>query len=115
MRIAKCRNFAVDITRETLEDTNLGADDKTYKEGRRTGTGNATILYDESDQPTRNLLNSIFANTGTSQIQLVLNTLTNRKLTCHALLTQVGTPVSVREATACSISFQVSDAIEGGF
>jgi hypothetical protein len=45
----------------------------------------------------------------------VLNTSTNKTFSCSALLTQVGTPVSVGEVTACSVNFQITGAIVGTF
>ena len=35
IRVAKCRNFSIDISRDALETTNLGVFDKTYVEGLR--------------------------------------------------------------------------------
>lgn len=114
-RVAKCRQFNIDIDREALETTTLGDDDRTYIEGLRGSTGTATILYDESNTATRNFLNSIFTNDGTKSVELFLNTTTNKKFTVDALLTQVGTPVSVGEVTACSVSFQISGKPTGTF
>jgi hypothetical protein len=114
-RVAKCRQFSLDIDREALETTTLGDDDRTYVEGLRGTTGTATILYDESNTATRNLLNSVLDNTGAKSIQLFLNTTTSRSFTVNALLTQVGTPVSVGEVTACSVSFQISGKPTGTF
>lgn len=114
-RVAKVRNFSIDISRDALEDTALGDDDRTYAEGLRGATGSATILYVENDAVTRDLLNSIFRSDGATSIDLYLNTSTSRALNCSAFLTQVGTPVSVGEITACSCSFQVSGKVGGGF
>jgi hypothetical protein len=115
VRIAKCRNFSVDISRDALETTTLGVDDRTYAEGMRGATGSAVILYDEDDAATRQLLNSILATNSSTSIELILNTSTNRALACTASVTQVSTPVSVGEVTACNVSFQVSGPIGGGF
>lgn len=113
--IGKCRNFSIDISKDALETTVLGEIDRTYVEGLRGSTGSATILYDPADVPTKDFLNSILA-TGTSTINLVLNTATGgAALNCTAIVTQVSTPVSVGEVTACSINFQVTGALTGTF
>jgi len=115
-RIAKCRNFSIDVSRDSLETTVLGSYDRTYIEGLRGATGSATVLYDPDDGPTLSMLNSIFSNNdNTAAVSMVLNTTTNKALEFRAFLTQVGTPVSVGEAIACSISFQVTGPVEGGF
>lgn len=116
IRVAKCREFSLDVSKDALETTTLGSYDRTYTEGLRGATGTATILYDEYDATTTQLLNSILTSSNTaSLISLVLNTSTNKKLVVSAFLTQVGVPVSVGEVTACSVSFQVSGPVDGTF
>lgn len=113
--VGKCRNFSIDISKDALETTVLGEIDRTYVEGLRGSTGSATILYDPEDVPTKNFLNSVLS-TGTSTINLVLNTAAGgAALNCTAIVTQVSTPVSVGEVTACSINFQVTGALTGTF
>jgi hypothetical protein len=115
-RIAKCRNFSLDINRDALETSVLASFDRTYTEGMRGASGSATILYDEDDTISRNLLNSIFdADSSTKSVSMVLNTSTGKALEFQAFVTQVGTPVAVGEVTACSIGFQVSGPFNGGF
>jgi hypothetical protein len=116
VRIGKCRNFSIDISKEALETTVLGQYDRSYIEGMRGATGSATVLYDEGDTGTVDLLNSIFRNNDETQaISMVLNTNSNNALEFRAILTQVSTPVSVGEVIACSVSFQVSGSFEGTF
>lgn len=115
-RIAKCRNFSIDVNRDALETTSLGSYDRTYVEGLRGATGSATVLYDADDSATFSLLNSIFNNTSnTAAISMVLNTRSNKAIEFYAFVTQVSTPVSVGEVTACSVQFQVTGEFEGTF
>lgn len=115
-RIAKCRNFTLDISRDPLETTGVGSTDRTYVEGIRGATGNATVLLDPDDSGTVALLNSILSDSvGASQVSMTLNTATSSSLQFDAVVTAVGVPVSVGEVTACSVSFQVSGAISGAF
>jgi hypothetical protein len=116
IRVAKCRNFSIDISRDALETTNLGVFDKTYVEGLRGATGSATIIYDNDEIGAMSLLRSIFLNSGSgSPVAMILNTSTDNALEFNALVTQVSTPVSVGEVTACSVSFQVTGPFEGVF
>lgn len=116
MRVAKCREFSLDISRDALETTTLGDYDRTYIEGIRGATGTATILYDEYDGTATQLLNNVFTDSSSAApISLVLNTSTGKRLAASAFLTQVGVPVSVGEVVACSISFQITGPLDGTF
>jgi len=116
VRIAKCREFSIQVDRDALDCSVLGSSDREYTEGMRGATGSATVLYDEDDPTTIDLVNSIFSDSnGGRQIALILNTTTNRGLSFKALTTQVGTPVRVGDVTACSINFQVTGPFDGGF
>lgn len=115
-RTAKCRNFTLDISRDALETTSLGSYDRTFVEGIRGATGSGTILYDDSDSTTLDMLNSILVNGSTEvEMSLILNSGNGRSLDFSAVITQVSTPVSVGEVVACSVSFQVTGGIGGGF
>ena len=114
-RVAKCRQWSLEVDRDALETTTLGDDDRSYIEGLRGSSGTATVLYDEANTPTRNLLNSILENTGPRQLQLVLNATTGKIFSCAAILTKVGTPVSVGDVTACTVAFTISGKPAGTF
>jgi hypothetical protein len=116
IRVGKCRDFSVELSRETLETTTLGSFDRTFVPGIRSATGSATIIYDSDDSGTTNLLNSLLANSdATSRVQFVLDTAASKILEIDAFLTQVSTPVSVGAVTACSVSFQATGTVEGSF
>lgn len=115
-RIGKCREYSLEINRDALETTSLGSYDRTYVEGLRGATGSATILYDPDDGSTRNLLNSIFRDgDGAQAVGFILNGASNIELNVNAILTSVSTPVTVGDVIACSVSFQVSGPLTGGF
>lgn len=116
VRVGKCRDFSLDISRDALESTVLGTWDRTYVEGLRGASGSATVLYDKDDTSTVQLLNSVFSNTtGAQTIGFVLNTSLNTVFEVSAILTQVTAPVSVGEVIACSLTFQVTGPISGTF
>lgn len=115
-RVARCRSFSLDVNRDALETTSVGSYDKEYVEGLRGATGSATIIYDSDDWATRSILNSILSNNnGEQNIGLILSTITGTALNVQAFVTSVSTPVSVGDIIACSLNFQVSGPIEGGF
>lgn len=116
IRIARCKDFSLDVSRDALETTSVGSYDRTYVEGMRGATGSATVIYDKDDAGTVGMVNDIFMNNaGNKSVSMILNTATNNALQFRALLTQVSTPVSVGEVIACSVSFQITGPFEGTF
>lgn len=116
LRIAKCRDFSIDVSRDALDSSTLGSFDREYVEGMRGATGSATVLYDDEDPGTTELINSIFrSGKGGQEFSAVLNTNTNKSLSFKAFTTQVSVPVRVGEVTACSLNFQVTGPVEGAF
>jgi hypothetical protein len=116
IRIARCKDFSIDVSRDALETTSIGSYDRTYGEGMRGATGSATVIYDKDDAGTVGMVNDIFLNNaGNKAVSMILNTATNNALQFRALLTQVSTPLSVGEVVACSVSFQITGPFEGTF
>lgn len=116
VRIAKCREFSIQVDRDALDCSVLGSFDREYTEGMRGATGSATVFYDEDDPGTTDMVNSIFQDGGGGdELGMVLNTNTGRGLAFRAITTQVGTPVRVGDVTACSLSFQVTGPIGDRF
>lgn len=115
-KVAKCRDFSLDVSRDAVEDTSLGVSDRTFVAGLRGATGSATIMYDPDDMATRDILNSILSDSGDAgQVEFILNATLGKTMTASALITQVGTPVSAGEIVACSVNFQVTGPIVGTF
>lgn len=113
--VAKCRSWSLTINRDALEDTCIGTDDRTYVKGLRGASGNATVLYDPSDTNGTALLNSIFDNAASDDVQFVFNDPAGSSFSCTALLTTVNPSVSVGDVQAVSLSFQVSGPINGRY
>jgi len=115
-RIAKCRDYSLEISRDALETTSLGDPARTYTTGIRGATGSATILYDRDDINTRNLLNSIMDDEADLQsMSFVLDVANGQAMNAQAVITSVSTPVSVGDVVACSVNFQISGDITGVF
>jgi len=113
--VAKCRSWSLTINRDALEDTCIGQNDRTYVKGLRGASGSATVLYDPDDATGRDLLNSIFNNGASDDVQFVFNEPGGGRFSCTALLTTVNPTVSVGDVQAVSLSFQVSGAIDGRY
>lgn len=115
-RVAKCRNYSLNISRDALEDTALGEWDRTFVEGLRGATGSATVLYDPEDGSTTSLLNRIFSNESSSDnITFVFDSTLNKALEAKIVITATSPAVSVGDVVACEVAFTISGAIGGRF
>lgn len=115
--VGRVRSWSLTVNKDALETTNLGAYDRTYVAGLRGSTGTAELMYDPSSGQAVALLNSIFSNENEAQdsVSFVLDTAGGKNLTFTAFVTSVSPSVSVADIQVCSVSFQVSGALTGGF
>ena len=118
--IAKIRDFSITVNKDALETTCLASYDRTYIEGLRGSTASATLLYDPENLQANKMLNSILKTEG---IEEQLTFKMNRRnapngggnFTVSGFITSLSPRVSVGAVQAVSITFQVSDKIEGEF
>lgn len=114
-KVAKCRDWSLNISRDALEDTCIGADDRSYVKGLRGAAGTATILYDPSDSAGNELLNSIFDNTASDDLDFVFNEPAGGRFRCKGFLTGISPAVAVGSVQAVPCSFQISGPIDGRY
>ena len=112
---ARVRDWTLTINRDALETTCIGGEDRSYTKGLRGASGSSTILYDPNDQNSRDLLNSILDNKKSDDVEFIFNNGTNERFHCTAFLTSVNQSVTVGEAQAMSVSFQVSGPVSGAY
>lgn len=115
--VGRVRSWSLSVSKDPLETTNLGANDRTYTPGLRGSTGSAELMYDPTEGQAVELLNSIFSNDASvsQSVSFVLDQAGGKSLACTAFLTSVSPSVSVGDIQVCSLSFQVSGAVTGGF
>lgn len=115
--VGRVRSWSLTVNKDALETTNLGVHDRTYVTGLRGSTGSADLMYDPSESQATSLLNSILSNelNPSSSVSFVLDTIGGKSLSCTAFLTSVAPSVSTGDIQVCSVSFQVTGAITGGF
>ena len=114
-KVGKCRDWSLAINRDALEDSCIGATDRSYVKGLRGATGSATVLYDPADSNTSALLNSIFDNAASDDIDFVFNEPSGSRFRCKAFLTSVSHPVNTGSVQAVACSFQVTGPIDGRY
>ena len=96
------RDASIDISRDTLETTNLGESSRTYVTGLRGASGSATLLYENS------LLNDVYAKINTdsqSAITATLTLTTGKTIEGSVLITSVGSTVTVGDVTSTNVAF----------
>jgi hypothetical protein len=97
------RDASIDISRDTLETTNLGESSRAYVEGLRGATGSATLLYENS------LLDDVYAKINTDlqgNITATLTLTTGKTISGSVLITNVGSTVTVGDVTSTNVAFK---------
>lgn len=115
--VGRVRSWSLTVSKDPLETTDLGVHDRTYVTGLRGATGTADIMYDPSEAAAVSLLNSIFSDDdGVSEsVSFILDQVGGSTISCTAFVTSVAPSVTVGDIQVCSVSFQVSGPISGGF
>ena len=96
------RDASVDISRDTLETTNLGDSSRTYVTGLRGASGSATLLYENS------LLDDVYSKINTDSqgsITATLTLTTGKQISGDVLITSVGSTVTVGDITSTNVAF----------
>lgn len=97
------RNANIDISRDTLETTNLSELSRAYVTGLRGATGSATLLYENS------LLDDVYAKINTDSQGSIVATLTlttGKTISGNVLITNVGSTVTVGDVTSTNVAFK---------
>jgi hypothetical protein len=96
------RDASIDISRDTLETTNLGESSRVYATGLRGASGSATLLYENS------LLDDVYAKINTDSqgsITATLTLTTGKTISGSVLITNVGSTVTVGDVTSTDVAF----------
>jgi len=96
------RDASIDISRDTLETTNLGESSRVYATGLRGASGSATLLYENS------LLDDVYAKINTDSqgsITATLTLTTGKTISGSVLITSVGSTVTVGDVTSTNVAF----------
>lgn len=113
--VAKVRQYDVSINRDSLEDTCLNTDQRTYIPGLIGATGSCTVLIDPGDDGGRMMLNTILSPAAGHSIEFIFDQKIGRSIEAAGFLTSVSPSVSVGDVQSASVSFQLSGPLRGGF
>ena len=113
--IAAVRNFSIELTRDTIETTTMGVDQRTYINGLSTWSGSADIYYDPAASTGHLAVYGILNPTsgtvgqGTLAVELYLAD-TAGKFNGNIIITGFTVNASMDGMVEASISFQGSGA-----
>ena len=108
-RVGKCRSISLQVDREALPTTKQGDIDRTFIAGLRGTQGSASLFYDPDDPAVSDLLEKVFADdTSLAGLDLVFDSVTDKKVTASVVLTGTGLSASYGSAQVCEIQFQMS-------
>ena len=96
------RDASVEISRDTLETTNLNESSRAYITGLRGATGSATLLYENS------LLDDVYAKINADpqpNMTATLTLTTGKTISGNVLITSVGSTVTVGDITSTNVAF----------
>lgn len=113
VKVAKTRDWTLNVSRDALEDTCVGQEDRSYVKGLRSASGSATVLYDPSED--NSLLNSIFDNSASDNLEFVFNESAGSRFKCTGFLTAISPSVAVGSVQAVPCSFQISGPVDGRY
>lgn len=106
------RDASVEISRDTLETTNLGESSRTYMTGLRGATGSATLLYGDS------LLQDVYAKINadpqpdmTATLTLNTGSVQDKTISGNVLITSIGSTVTVGDVTSTNVAFTFTGEI----
>lgn len=114
-KVAKVRQFDLNLNVDALEDTCVGRKSRTYVPGLFGASGSATVLLDSTDSAGADMLNTIFNPAAGKRFQLVLDERSGKRLEADGFLTSVSPSVSVGDVQAVNVGFQISGDVSGGF
>lgn len=115
--VARVRSWSLNINKDALETTQLGAYDRTYVSGLRGVTGSADVMYDPEQASATTLFNDLLDNAAEplSNVEFVLDSGSENQISASAVLTSASASVQVGSVTACTVNFQISGPLTGGF
>lgn len=111
LRIGKCRNVSLNVTREVKRNTKQGDYDHTYLKGIRDSEGSATIFYDPSDEAINALVSDLAGNdlSATKELVLVVDSYTmGGTITSQIIVTSMGVALAFGEAQVRDFQFKIS-------
>lgn len=108
-QVAEIRSFSIDESMDTLEDTSMGDQNRSYKASLKSFSGSADVFFDDTDTSGQGALT--VGTSATLNIQMEGNTSGDHKLSGTVLVTGRTITASFDGLVEASITFQGTGAL----
>ena len=108
-QVAEVRSFSIDESMDTLEDTSMGDQNRSYKASLKSFSGSADVFFDDTDTSGQGALT--VGTSATLNIQMEGNTSGDHKLSGTVLVTGRTITASFDGLVEASITFQGTGAL----
>lgn len=121
VKVAKVRQFDLQVNRDALENTCIGQRSRSFIPGLIGASGSATIMFDRNDGQASALLNSIFtesdmdATAAIGGFRFIFDEISGKRIEADGLLTSVSASVAVGDIQTAQVSIQLTGNITGSF
>lgn len=111
-QIAEVRNYSIEESADTIEDSAMGDTSRTFKVGLKSFSGSADVFFDDTDTAGQGALT--VGSSVTINFQMEGNTTGDHKLSGTALVTSRSISASFDGMVEASISFTGTGALTEG-
>jgi hypothetical protein len=108
-QVAEVRSFSIDESMDTLEDTSMGDQNRSYKASLKSFSGSADVFFDDTDTSGQGALT--VGTSATLNIQMEGNTSGDHKMSGTVLVTGRTITASFDGLVEASITFQGTGAL----
>lgn len=108
-QVAEVRNYSIEESADTIEDTSMSDTSRTFKVGLKSFSGSADVFFDDTDTTGQGALT--VGSSVTISFQMEGNTTGDHKLTGTALVTSRSISASFDGMVEASISFTGTGAL----
>jgi len=109
--IGEIKNYTIDETMDTLEETSMGDTSRTYKASLKTFSGSCDVMFDDTDTAQQAMT---VGSEVTMSFQMEGNTTGDHKLSGTVLITGRSISASFDGLVEASLSFQGTGALTEG-
>lgn len=110
--VAEVRNYSIEESADTIEDSAMGDTSRTFKVGLKSFSGSADVFFDDTDSSGQGALT--VGSSVTISFQMEGNTTGDHKLSGTALVTSRSISASFDGMVEASISFTGTGALTEG-
>lgn len=111
-QVAEVRNYSIEESADTIEDSAMGDTSRTFKVGLKSFSGSADVFFDDTDSTGQGALT--VGSSVTISFQMEGNTTGDHKLSGTALVTSRSISASFDGMVEASISFTGTGALTEG-